>query len=80
MSDQKKPADRERSGLAVAFMIGWDLVAITGLAFFVGYWIDGHFRTSPWGVLLVTIAGICGALYRLVKTFSPPSDDGSGRR
>ena len=81
MSDQKIPAEKnERSGLAVAFNIGWELVAFTGLSFWLGYWLDGRFHTSPWGVLVLTVAGICVALYRLVKMFSPPADDGSGRR
>ena len=80
MSEQKKSDEEEqRSGLAVAFNVGWELVAITGLSFWLGYWLDGRFRTSPWGVLVLTVAGICGALYRLVKKFTPPADGGAGR-
>lgn len=69
-----------RNGLAVALSIGWELVAFTGLSFWLGYWLDGRFRTSPWGVLVCTFIGIYVALYRLIRTFSRSPYGGSGRR
>lgn len=40
--------------------------ATAGLAL-VGYWIDGRFGTSPWGVLGGVVIGIVGGLYNLVR-------------
>ncbi len=80
MSDEKEPSrEAERSALAVALSVGWELAVATGLSFWLGYWLDGRFRTSPWGVLVCTLTGICFALYRLVRTFSRPSDRGPRR-
>ena len=48
-------------------LIGLELAgAIGGLAF-VGYWIDGRFGTTPWGMLGGTVIGLVGGLYNLVR-------------
>lgn len=73
----EKPASR--SLVAVALSVGWELAVFTVLSFALGYWLDGRFRTSPWGVLTLTLAGIGVALYRLVRTFTRPPDGGAGR-
>ncbi|MFI5347624.1 MAG: AtpZ/AtpI family protein [Elusimicrobiota bacterium] len=70
----------QRSALAVALSVGWELAVCTGLSFWLGYWLDGRFRSSPWGVLVCTITGISVALYRLIKAFSVPSNGGPRRR
>ena len=47
--------------------IGLELAgAIAGLAF-LGYWIDGRFRTTPWGMLGGVVIGLVGGLYNLVR-------------
>ena len=69
----------QRSALAVALSVGWELAVCTGLSFWLGYWLDGRFRSSPWGVLVCTIAGITVALYRLIRTFSAPQNGGPRR-
>lgn len=80
MSDEKKPTEKdEPGGITVALNIGWELVAFTGLSFWLGYWLDGRFRSSPWGVLVLTLVGICIALYRIIRTYSGPSDGNSSR-
>lgn len=33
----------------------------------VGYWIDGRYGTSPWGLLCGVFVGIGGGLYNLVR-------------
>jgi ATP synthase protein I len=40
--------------------------AIGGLAL-VGYWIDGRYGTSPWGMLGGVVIGMVGGLYNLVR-------------
>jgi F0F1-type ATP synthase assembly protein I len=47
--------------------IGLELAGVTvGLAL-LGYWIDGKFGTSPWGILIGVVIGIVGGMYNLVK-------------
>jgi F0F1-type ATP synthase assembly protein I len=81
MAEQdESPQEARNSALAVALSVGWELAVCTGLSFWLGYWIDGRFRSSPWGVLGCTLTGICIALYRLVRTFSGAPYGGKGRR
>ena len=36
----------------------------------VGYYLDGHFGWSPWGVVVGSIAGFATGLYSLQKALS----------
>src|SRR5215510_14070205 len=47
--------------------IGLELAGATAGLALVGYWIDGKFGTSPWGILIGVVIGIVGGLYNLVK-------------
>jgi F0F1-type ATP synthase assembly protein I len=40
--------------------------AVAGFAL-VGYWIDRHYGTDPWGIVTGLILGIVGGLYNLVR-------------
>ena len=47
--------------------VGLELAgAVAGFAL-VGYWIDRHFGSQPWGIVGGLIIGIVGGLYNLVK-------------
>lgn len=81
MPEENESSRQARSSaLAVALSVGWELAVCTGLSFWLGYWLDGRFGSSPWGVLVCTLTGICVALYRLVRAFSGPQNGGKGRR
>ena len=47
--------------------IGLELAGATAGLALVGYWVDGKFGTSPWGILIGVVIGIVGGLYNLVK-------------
>src|SRR5215468_6898567 len=47
--------------------VGLELAGATAGLALVGYWIDGKFGTSPWGILIGVVIGIVGGLYNLVK-------------
>jgi len=47
--------------------IGLELAgAVAGFAL-VGYWIDRHFGSAPWALLIGLVLGLVGGLYNLVK-------------
>ena len=47
--------------------VGLELAgAIAGLAL-VGYWVDKHFGTHPWGILAGVAIGLVGGLYNLIR-------------
>jgi len=47
--------------------VGLELAGATAGMALLGYWIDGKFGTSPWGILIGVAIGIVGGLYNLVK-------------
>ena len=47
--------------------LGLELAGATAGLALLGYWIDGKFGTSPWGILIGVVIGILGGLYNLVK-------------
>lgn len=47
--------------------IGVELVgAVVGFTL-VGYWIDRHFGSSPWGLLIGLGLGLVGGMYNLIR-------------
>ena len=47
--------------------MGLELAGATAGLALLGYWIDGKFGTSPWGILGGVTIGIVGGLYNLIK-------------
>ena len=78
--DNEKVKEERRRAWSQALSIGWELASFTVLGFALGYWLDGRFGSSPWGVLVVTLLGIGLGLYRTVRLFTGPADGGPGRR
>lgn len=47
--------------------VGLELAgAVAGFAL-LGYWIDRHYATEPWGLIGGVVLGFVGGLYNLVK-------------
>lgn len=47
--------------------VGLELAGATAGLALLGYWIDGKFGTSPWGILAGVVIGIVGGLFNLVR-------------
>ena len=47
--------------------VGLELAGATAGLALIGYWVDGKFGTSPWGILIGVAIGIVGGLYNLVR-------------
>lgn len=64
----KRSADQTRRPPAALAGLGFELLAaVAGLAF-VGYWIDRHYETAPWGLVIGAVLGIVGGLYNFIRT------------
>jgi len=59
--------DRRTAGWIRYSGIGLELAGVTAGLALVGYWIDGRFGTSPWGILGGVVIGLVGGLYNLVR-------------
>ena len=46
--------------------VGLELAGATAVLALVGYWVDGHYGTQPWGILAGVIIGLVGGLYNLI--------------
>jgi hypothetical protein len=47
--------------------IGFDVVATVAGGALVGYWIDRHYKSAPWGLLIGSVLGLLAGLYTLVR-------------
>jgi F0F1-type ATP synthase assembly protein I len=59
------PSGRDSSGMRFAG-IGFELVAAVGALMLLGWWIDRHFGTGPWGLLVGAVVGLVGGMYNMV--------------
>ncbi|MFI5394880.1 MAG: AtpZ/AtpI family protein [Candidatus Binatia bacterium] len=59
--------------------LGFEIAGIVVAGVIAGYYLDEYVHTAPLFTLLFSLAGMGGALYRLLwtlKRFSSQSDDG----
>ena len=61
--------------------LGFELVAAVAGFSLVGYWIDRHYGSAPWGVVIGASLGILGGMYNLIRvSLAAASGPGSGKR
>jgi F0F1-type ATP synthase assembly protein I len=60
-------ADRRFPGWVRYSGIGLELAGATAGLALIGYWIDGRFGTTPWGILGGVVIGLVGGLFNLVR-------------
>lgn len=47
--------------------IGLELAASVAVLALLGWWVDRHFGTAPWGVLTGALIGMIGGMYNMVR-------------
>ena len=47
--------------------MGFELAAAVAGFSFLGIWIDRHYETDPWGLLICAAIGVVGGLYNFVR-------------
>jgi F0F1-type ATP synthase assembly protein I len=63
MSDPKE----DRPSWLQLTSIGFELAAAVLGFSLLGWWVDRHFGTHPWGVLGGALLGLVGGMYNLVR-------------
>jgi F0F1-type ATP synthase assembly protein I len=58
--------DDRRKGLQLAGVGLEFAAAVLGLTL-VGYWVDRHFGTAPWAVIVGAVVGLIGGMYNLLR-------------
>jgi len=66
MRDEQQRASR-RPPMALAGL-GFELLAAVAGFAFVGFWIDRHYETEPWGLLIGALLGIIGGIYNFIRS------------
>jgi ATP synthase protein I len=61
------PDDQRFPGWVRYSGVGLELAGATAGLALIGYWVDRHFGTGPWGILVGVVVGIVGGLYNLIK-------------
>lgn len=60
--------------------LGIELAAAVGLLSLLGWWIDGHFGTAPWGLVIGAMVGLIGGMANLLRSaFSAVGPSAGGR-
>lgn len=64
---------RNSSALGKYSGIAVQMFAIIGLSTWAGIWLDKHFQThTPWYTIGLTLVGIFGALYQVIRSATQP--------
>jgi F0F1-type ATP synthase assembly protein I len=76
MSDKQ----RQRWTATRAYGIGFELVAAVAGFTLIGFWIDRHYNSRPWGTLIGLALGCVGGFYNLWRDTSRAFAAGDDRR
>lgn len=63
----QKPKESSASWMRLS-SIGFELVAAVAGFTLLGYWVDRHWGTEPWGVLIGALLGLVGGMYNLIRS------------
>ena len=68
---------RDRPPWVRFYGVGFELVFVFGAFAAVGYWIDRHYDSGPWGLVIGAVLGLIGGTYNLIReslaAFKPPA-------
>ena len=47
--------------------IAFEFTGTIGAGAIIGWYVDKHFGTTPWGSIILTVASVVGAFVRLIQ-------------
>lgn len=62
------PSESKSPRWARGYSLGIELAAAVGGASLLGYWIDRHYKTDPWGLLVCFALGLIGGMYNFLRS------------
>jgi F0F1-type ATP synthase assembly protein I len=57
----------QRSGTGRAYALGFEFACAVAGFVLIGFWIDRHYSSGPWGTLICLVLGLVGAFYNLIR-------------
>lgn len=60
--------------------LGFELAASIAGGALLGWWIDGQLGSAPKALITLSVVGIVGGLYNLIRTALAAGPGGDGRR
>ena len=74
------PIKKPSSGARV-LGIGFEFAAAVAVFLLLGYWVDRHFGTGHWGLMVGMVLGLIGGTYNLIRqSLAASKEAGSGTK
>ncbi len=61
-------SSEQKHSWARLYSIGLDFAAVVAGLAFLGYWIDRHYKTGPWGTLICSVLGLVGGMINFIRS------------
>jgi len=58
--------------------LGLEMGIAAGIGFFIGQWLDKHFRTEPWLTLVFTLFGVAAGFRSVIRLTMEELRKGNG--
>jgi F0F1-type ATP synthase assembly protein I len=62
-----EPPNKDRANTGRSYSSGFEFVAAVAGFSLIGYWIDSHYGSQPWGLIVGAALGVVGAMYNLIR-------------
>ena len=75
-----KKASKRDTGWMKHAGIGIEFAGAVGAFIVLGWWIDRHWDTKPWGIVICALLGLIGGFYNLLKAALKAAEEAENKR
>jgi ATP synthase protein I len=77
----ERDPEKRKPNASRSYGLGMELAgAVVGFTL-LGYWIDRHFGSGPWGLLICVALGLVGGMYNMIRaSLAASREDAKGDR